>query len=111
MRYNYVVDGEAGAGFDGSHARSSLAGVLDQADGLLPHVIGQTVQVLAESQSVLEVGLKVARLLIAEPKKESCREAHILLFPIGIIIMYAQPHISYRTTHLDYAAARFCRCG
>lgn len=78
MRYNYVVDGEAGAGFDGSHARSSLAGVLDQADGLLPHVIGQTVQVLAESQSVLEVGLKVARLLIAEPKKESCREAHIL---------------------------------
>lgn len=56
-----VFDGKAVAGIDGSHARSSFSSILDQTNGMLPHGIGQTVHVLAESQTVLEVRLKVAR--------------------------------------------------
>lgn len=58
----YVFDGKAVAGIDGSHARSSFSSILDQTNGMLPHGIGQTVHVLAESQTVLKVRLKVARL-------------------------------------------------
>lgn len=58
----YVFDGKSGAGIDGSHARSTFSGILDQANGMLPHVIGQAVQILAESQAVLVVCLKMAWL-------------------------------------------------
>lgn len=60
----YVVDAKTRRVGHGvrSHSGSSLAGVLDQGDGIAPLRVGQAVQVFAESQTVLKVCLKVAGL-------------------------------------------------
>ena len=66
MRNGHYV-GDAKAGVAGivqqrGDPSSSLSGVLDQRDGVIPHGVGHAVDVLAESQTVLVVRFKVARL-------------------------------------------------
>ena len=62
FNYNYVGEFESASRLDGSQTGSSLSGVLDQRDGVIPHGVGHAVDVLAESQTVLVVRFKVARL-------------------------------------------------
>lgn len=46
---------------DGSDVTTPCSSVLDKSDSIVPHRIGQVVQVLAESQTILRIRVKVAR--------------------------------------------------
>lgn len=60
--YTYVAEAESTDGLDGFHSGSSLSGVLDEMDGVIPHGVGHAVHVFAESQAILKVCLEMARL-------------------------------------------------
>ncbi len=58
----YVADFQSARRLDGRQASSSLSSVLDQFNSVVPHSVGHPVDVLAETQSVLEIRFEMARL-------------------------------------------------
>ena len=65
MRNGHYV-GDAKAGVAGivqqrGDPSSSLSGILDESNGIAPHVVGQVVQVFTESKSIFCVRLEMAR--------------------------------------------------
>lgn len=81
----HVGNFESGAGVARRHAVAALAGVLDQLDAVVPHLVGQFVHVLGEPEPVLHLRLEVARLQVFKRVKNRCSTIFIVKDPRGAL--------------------------